>query len=66
MDKNLHGDIFGVSTPKVKVEMDELVFAGHSFGAVTAISTSFRLSQAEQPKAVLVMDPWLYVAADDI
>lgn len=66
MDKRLHEDIFGASSSKVQVDMDELVLAGHSFGGITAINSSFQLSQAEQPRAVLVMDPWLYATAEDI
>jgi len=38
--------------------MKELVLSGHSFGGITAVTTSATLKT--QPKAVVVYDPWFF------
>ena len=58
MKAELNVDIFGLSRSDFKLNMEELVLAGHSFGGITAITTAASLK--EQPKAVFVMDPWFF------
>ena len=33
----LYEQLFGAHSPQIKVDMDELIFSGHSFGAMTAV-----------------------------
>ena len=45
MSCKFHQELFGICASAVKVEMSELLLAGHSFGAMTAISTAAKLSE---------------------
>ena len=53
-------DIFGPFAPNVKVQMDDLILGGHSFGGITAITTAAKLPENSQPKAVMTLDPWFF------
>ena len=46
--------------------MSQLVLSGHSFGGGTMIKVASMLKDADQPKALLLMDPWNYSIHDDI
>ena len=50
----------------VKVDTSELILAGHSFGAATMVATANKLKEREQPRALALMDPWLFALHEDI
>ena len=56
----LHFEIFGGFAPNAKIDMKELILAGHSYGAATMIATASQMAEMEEknPKALLLMDPW--------
>ena len=58
MTPELHLSIFGLENADVKIDMNELVLSGHSFGGITAVTTGSPLKT--QPKAVVVYDPWFF------
>ena len=60
MSHELHFEIFGAGAPNAKIDISELVLSGHSFGGSTMIATANQLKDTEQPKALLLMDPWNY------
>lgn len=60
LSPELHFKIFGGSAPNAKIDMSELVLAGHSFGAGTMIAVDSKLKTSEQPRALLLMDPWVF------
>ena len=43
--------------------MDQLVLSGHSYGGLTSLIASAKAKKA--PKAVVVMDPWMYANCED-
>ena len=45
---------------KARVDISQLVLSGHSFGGSTMIKAASDLPEKEQPKALLLMDPWCY------
>ena len=44
--------------------MKELLLGGHSFGGATAVAAANLLT--EQPKALLLLDPWLFPIHEEI
>jgi len=42
---------------EAKLDLNNIVLAGHSFGGMTAIAVSMK---DERIKACLTMDPWFY------
>ena len=58
MTPELHFEIFGGFAPNAKVDMKELILAGHSYGAATMIATDSVMKDEAQPRALLLMDPW--------
>jgi len=47
MSFDLHVDLFGAAFPNVKLDMNELVLAGHSFGSATVIAVASQLKESE-------------------
>lgn len=47
----------------VRLDLDKLTLAGHSFGAMTAIATA---KLDARVRACITLDPWLYVYHEDI
>ena len=45
MTPEFHMEIFGPFAPNVKVDMNELVLSGHSFGGITAITAASTLPE---------------------
>lgn len=43
---------------RVEIDWDNLVLAGHSFGAATALNTGFIDKRA---KGLVLLDSWLYI-----
>ena len=51
----------------VKVDTSELILAGHSFGAATMVATANKIKDMnQQPKALALLDPWLFAMHEDI
>ena len=51
----------------VKVDTSELILAGHSFGSATMVATANKIKDmAQQPKALALMDPWLFALHEDV
>ena len=51
----------------VKVDMTELILAGHSFGAATMVATASKIKETtKQPRALALLDPWLFALHEDI
>lgn len=48
---------------EIKIDLDKIILSGHSFGGMTAISTS-RLDT--RVKACFTLDPWLYAYHKEI
>lgn len=47
LSPELHLKIFGGSAPNAKIDMQELILVGHSFGAGTMIAVDSRLKTSE-------------------
>ena len=60
LSPEFHMDIFGPFCPNIKVNMEELVLSGHSFGGITAVTTASTLPELLRPKAVVAYDPWFF------
>ena len=45
MPPEFHKQMFGATTPDVKVDMTELILSGHSFGGVTAVTAAAELPE---------------------
>ena len=45
MSPDFHKKLFGMYATEVKVDIDELILSGHSFGAMTAVSTAAKLPE---------------------
>lgn len=58
--------IFGASGTNALIDTNEVVLSGHSFGGTTMIALANELEIAEQPKALLLLDPWFYPIFDDV
>jgi predicted esterase len=58
MHSTTHSQIFGTTAPEAKIDIDQLVIAGHSFGGITALMTAAKLGK--KCRACCVMDPWFY------
>ena len=65
MSTSLHLSLFGGNGHNVKLDMEQLILSGHSFGAMTAVTTAAKMPESEQPRAVTVIDPWLYALTDE-
>ncbi len=57
--------LFGTNM-SVRIDMDKLVLAGHSFGGSTMIETANQLSESDQPHAVLLLDPWYFPVHEQV
>lgn len=63
MEEITHMQIFGPEAPKARIDMNELVMSGHSFGGITALMAAHKLGA--KCKAVQVMDPWLFAYQEE-
>lgn len=58
--------LFGARGVNVNLNLDELILSGHSFGGGTMIEAASQLKDSEQPKALLLLDPWFYPIHDAV
>ena len=65
MTPEFHMKLFGAFGANTRVDMEELVLMGHSFGGITAMMVAAMCADNEQPRACLTMDPWLFAHSDD-
>ena len=56
--KNLRDWILGAETPNIKIDMDELIVVGHSFGGTSAMEFAAKLGK-DRCKGALLYDAWL-------
>ena len=47
LSPELHFEIFGGFAANAKIDTDELILAGHSYGAITMIAADSQLAEAE-------------------
>ena len=58
--------LLGAGAANIKIAVNELVLAGHSFGSATMAATANKLDKESQPKALLLMDLWCFPILDEI
>ena len=65
-DDEIKIQLFGACGINAKIDMKELILSGHSMGGCTAIEAANQLRNNDQPRALLLMDPWFFPIHDDI